>query len=249
MRKIKYILLFCYSVSLGQVDKYYTLIGMMSQSSTLNDSLMAAYNADGNAYDFTTNYNGTLTNGATAAGSPKVGTASFTFDGVDDYVALPVNTFTFTSSFSVSAWYYATDVFTYAIFSTQDGVSGGFRITEDFSHAGNVRIFYGSGLFFDLTSSTSRTNNAWHNLVVVHEAGVGTYMYFNGTFDCSVLNGLTVASTGTSFPTIGIDEFGLGSFAFPFKGNIDAVQVWNRPLTAGEVTSLYNSGSGKQPPF
>jgi|SRR6185369_366621 len=249
MKKLKYILIFSYSVCIGQVDKYYTLIGMMSKSSTLNDSLMAAYNADGNPYDFTTHYNGTLTNGATAAGSPKIGSASFTFDGIDDYVALPVNTFTFTSSFSVSAWYYAVDVYDCVIFSTQDGVNGGFRIGEGANGIGWIRVFYGGGSFFDLNSPTSVIPNAWTHLVIVHKAGVGTYMYVNGTLDCSVLNGLTVASSGVNFPTIGIDEYGSGSYVYPFKGRIDAVQVWNKPLTATEITSLYNSGSGKQPPF
>jgi hypothetical protein len=34
-----------------------------------------------------------------------------------------------------------------------------------------------------------------------------------------------------------------------FNGSIDEVGIWSRALTSSEVTSLYNSGSGRQYPF
>ncbi len=204
----------------------------------------------GNATDYKGYANGTLTNGATAAGTPKVGSASFVLDGVNDYVALPVNTFLFTSSFTVSAWYYTpANTGNQTIFSTQNGVSGGFRLETGSSKAGFVRIFYGIGAFFDLTTSANLALNTYTNLVVVHKAGVSTSLYVNGVLDVSVSNGFTIASTGANWPCIGVDQFGLGSFTNYFSGNLDVIGVWNRDLSSAETLQVNNVGAGLQPPF
>ena len=41
----------------------------------------------------------------------------------------------------------------------------------------------------------------------------------------------------------------LNSAASPFTGQVDEIGVWNRELTSGEVTALYNSGDGFAYPF
>ena len=52
--------------------------------------------------------------------------------------------------------------------------------------------------------------------------------------------------TGTSESTFGAGNLLIGSIqgSYGFNGQIDAVGIWNRALTLGEVSSLYNSGAG-----
>jgi hypothetical protein len=33
------------------------------------------------------------------------------------------------------------------------------------------------------------------------------------------------------------------------NGSLDEIGIWNRALTTGEISTLYNSGSGKGYPF
>ena len=60
------------------------------------------WRANGNANDSIGTNHGTLTNGATAAGAPAEGTASFSLDGVNDFVEMPdVASHYFSGSFTV----------------------------------------------------------------------------------------------------------------------------------------------------
>jgi hypothetical protein len=68
----------------------------------------------------------------------------------------------------------------------------------------------------------------------------------------SVNNGAFVAvayaggpDTTTSNPSVGGQPGG----AAPMGGVIDEVGIWKRALSASEITTLYNSGSGTTYPF
>jgi len=73
------------------------------------------------------------------------------------------------------------------------------------------------------------------------------YMYINGSYDNADYSAGTCA--GNIFPqneylTIGAKNSG----SYFFNGELDEVGFWDRALTQSEVTALYNSGSGLQPP-
>lgn len=88
------------------------------------------------------------------------------------------------------------------------------------------------------------STNTWHHLVLSR----------NGTTLKAYIDGSQVSSTTDSTIIASNQSFKIGrlspaGYSSHFDGIIDEVGVWNRALTAGEVTSLYNSGSGLQYPF
>lgn len=92
---------------------------------------------------------------------------------------------------------------------------------------------------YDGTSSrdftTTVKNATWTHVVFVYN-GTGYLLYENGTYI------ETVTSNQISFDKIGRSGSNI-------NGTIDEVGIWNRALTSGEVTELYNSGVGLQYPF
>lgn len=83
--------------------------------------------------------------------------------------------------------------------------------------------------------TTTVKNATWTHVVFVYN-GTGYLLYENGTYI------ETVTSNQISFDKIGRSGSNI-------NGTIDEVGIWGRALTSGEVTTLYNSGTGLQYPF
>ena len=77
------------------------------------------------------------------------------------------------------------------------------------------------------------SNQQWNHFVLVYQ-GTYAYLYINGEYRYSG----GYFSDNASFP----DGFGIGNSGNPYKNYIADVQIWNRRLSAGEVTVLYNNG-------
>jgi len=105
----------------------------------------------------------------------------------------------------------------------------------------------GDGSTLKTTSyNVTLTTGTWYHVAMVYIPSVSITLY---------LNGVQVAINTTSIPAsidvnTGIDLLvGTGEATNYFDGMIDEVGIWSRALTADEVTSLYNGGSGIQYPF
>lgn len=114
------------------------------------------------------------------------------------------------------------------------------------------------------TISFNRQKQAVANQAITstQNLGTGTYHYLVGTYDGANANlyldgtlvaGPTAISGNGAGPNdannetvVGALHSAQGSFA---TGDIDEPAVWSRALTAAEVTSLYNAGTGLQYPF
>jgi len=98
----------------------------------------------------------------------------------------------------------------------------------------------------DLTFTTSSyfTNNNWHHVVATYD-GAFKRVYVNGSQVgvAQATQGLPGGGTNNTGPAyIGI----YGSFAgYPFNGKIAKVAVYDRALTASEVSSDYNATKGR----
>ena len=99
----------------------------------------------------------------------------------------------------------------------------------------------GAAFKYDTTLSTS----TWYHVVLT----------LSGTTAQYYLGGSSVSGTGSSYvPRNGTAPFRIGSgnlmeAADYFDGIVDEVGIWSRAVSSGEVTSLYNSGSGLAYPF
>lgn len=117
------------------------------------------------------------------------------------------------------------------------------------SVAGALRI-YGSGggaLNYDTGGSALASYNIgdwtgqWHHLVLVLTSSNVTTLYVDGSNVASATN--TQNGSSNAFQ---IGRYNSGNY---FNGTIDEVGVWNKALTAAEVSFLYNAGFGVSFPF
>jgi hypothetical protein len=246
-RLFNILLLFCTFSVTAQNTLYYPLVELMA-SPTINpvftSSLISAYNADGDAGDYTTYANGTLTNGATATGTPKVGTYSFGLDGTNDYVDCGLNKWNFTDAFSVSGWIYinatgANRCIASSFYDAANTRGWTFRVDNTGKVSLSSWSASGNNSVASLTSVTTSTYQHWVATVASDKT---VKIYLNGSLN----------NTGafTYFPTYNASSacyIGSQYGFYYFNGNIDALQIWNRELSSTEVTTLYNSGNGRQP--
>jgi hypothetical protein len=186
-------------------------------------------------------------NRGTLTGSPtwttgKVGSA-LSFDGTSQYVAgarAAVNTST---SFSVSAWVYLTAKGTLRTAVSQDGaVVSGFCLQYDDPSdrwAFVVRQADSTSASSDLVSAAgSPALNTWYHLVGVHDSGTQQIkLYVNGSLQGTAAHTSVWNATGAL--AVGRGKWGGGNTDF-WPGRVDEVRLFQRALTASEISSLGN---------
>ena len=111
-------------------------------------------------------------------------------------------------------------------------ISGGIKYLR-VNFGGNV---YDYAITLDL--------NTWYHVVAVAALGAGAVvsLYLNGALLGTTTKGTTIS--GSQFVIIGGDQ----SCNTPFKGNVDEVAFFGRPLSLTEILALYNSGAGLELP-
>jgi hypothetical protein len=197
----------------------------------------------------------------------KIGKA-FTFDGVNDYISLPTAAFnSLTGDFSVSAW-----VSFPVGYSTQIPIFSNLSATSWFYNVGGFWLtLFGYGIQFRIgdktigphdTTTTILTgtisappSNTFVHIVATRKAGQRSRIYYNGVLIASNTDARNpvyyTTGVNTTTPSIGSIQIPNGvqsSYFAPNGSKIDALSVWNKELTAEDVTELYNSGNGKQYP-
>lgn len=111
------------------------------------------------------------------------------------------------------------------------------------AEAGNLLGFQvkSGSTVYDLNTSLTWSTATWYHIVVSYDASAGTAThYVNGTSNGTATGGPT--SINNSGAEIALGR--LRSGVWHLDGILDEVGIWNRELTSGEVSSLYNSGAG-----
>ena len=238
-------------------------------SALYNNGTGLQYSFPSSATGYLSSYNdvigtnhGTLTNGCTFT-TGKIGQA-FTFDGVNDYVALPNNIMKFsnTDNWSISFWIYANVTGYSFVIGNNDYIGGqgtgwGIRTWTSGSDPSkfSIQLFTnwinGSGTPLNILQTDGTTSiNTWNHFVITRNSSAQEKIYQNGTLVASQTNSSTkLIYPATSYSCIGANRYQSNIEAYAKAGSkIDAMSVWNKELTAEEVTNLYNSGNGKQYP-
>jgi len=187
---------------------------------------------------------GTLTNGPTYSSANG---GSIVFDGTNDFINIPDSSLlTSTSALTINCWVRAT------------AFSGGYssiigKGTSDLDEEYCV-VMHSSFLYFDVGGGGPYTQpsytfntNTWYNICCVHLRTAGTsslLCYVNGVS----LNNSTTSSTST--PNDNSSPVSIGSRFYnsidrPFTGNIPQVSIYNRALTAAEVSQNFNALRGR----
>lgn len=176
--------------------------------------------------------NGTLTNGPTYSSADG---GSIVFDGSNDFVSGSISTLT---SWSISLWYYSTDITSKLVFYPFSGTatSSGLGFGGSFD-VNTINRWY----FFDGTTTLSSPNNSisintWYNLVVT-KTGTSYDLYTNGS--------LSLRATGTN---LSLTQYNLGRRGdnnWYAAGRISQALIHNRAITSTEVTQNYNAVKGR----
>jgi hypothetical protein len=216
--------------------------------SSLLTNLYAIYKGENNANDLLGNFNGTAQGGLTYT-TGKSGNA-FTFNGSNAYVSLPTNQFKFTSDFSISTWvnleytdatqrmicnYFYDGTNEYGWWLQYTGVHMQFQFVNS------------TGSVISILYNYSGKNNAWHHVTITKKLNGSLKLYINGALETTNTTTDNPRYTTTHYPAIGVMQYNSTTFTgFTANGSkIDEVNIWNKELTATDVTTLYNSGTGK----
>lgn len=210
-------------------------------------SVVSAFNADGDADDELAYANGTLTNGATATGTAKVGTYSFSFDGVNDYITFPNNSWNLLGDYSFSCWFLTTDnAQRQTIIGNFTGFSGNYKGWYLELSGGNLVLHVTNNA--TLSYAWNPSNNTWYHVAFTRVDAGTIIFYINGSQVATSSIAIQDTYAATQYCRIGVLEYDVASFQGYMKGRLDAIQIFSSALTAGDITTLYNSGNGLQYP-
>lgn len=224
----------------------------------LQSGLIACYPFSGNAQDATGNGNhGTTVNGPLLV-VDRFGNANsaYSFDGINDYIRLPLNNLK-NENYTYSIWANVatlpTDGNNYAVWSI--GNTNFVGAGDQFIMLGSNYVFtsqngwYGGGYNVNggvaLKAVGSLPNiNTWYHLATTRDKDIVKF-YVNGQLvGTAITNGdapryggdptsaAVEARIGNRSPTLGGQNF---------KGMIDDFSIYNRTLSATEITALYNN--------
>lgn len=102
-----------------------------------------------------------------------------------------------------------------------------------------INFFFGGAGTVYAESTTVLTAGTWYHVVCTWDTSRAD-VYVNGSLEGSDTGGGTLTA-GASELRIGRDATTTNRY---FDGLIDEVGIWSRAITSGEVSALYNSGSG-----
>ena len=194
---------------------------------------VALYKFDGDATDTGGAFNGTASNVTYTTG--KFGQCGV-FNGSSSKVQLPQEVFQSTGAVSVSVWFNtvnkAVDGFDEFMFSKRNGI---LTFCIWINTEGKVQVVNWDRQ--TLTSLLPKTDGIWHNAIFTLENNNGK-LYIDGILEVTY-NSMTIYTQSfASANSIGSFD----NYARYFSGSIDQVRIFNRALTATEVTALYNEG-------
>jgi uncharacterized repeat protein (TIGR02543 family) len=218
----------------------------------LSTGLVGYWKLDGSAADATGVNNGSLV-GTPPSATGKIGTA-YTFAPSPNYYISIANSTSLniqTNTITLSAWVKPTSNGVQMIVSKISGVGThnypyfqyNLQLNQESTLYPRFFLSIGGTAYFAASSSVSMNLNQWYHIA-------GTY---DGTTMRLYLNGSQIATTAvtgniTSYSTP-VYIAANGAIGEKFIGTIDEVGIWNRTLTASEVSQLYNSGNGLTYPF
>jgi len=115
--------------------------------------------------------------------------------------------------------------------------------------APNMLVFSLAGNITPSITATFITNTWYHFAGVLNNTNKTYTVYRNGAV-LSAVSFTSLTAPGENFQGFAIDGSGQstnGEYGVPCT--FDAVGLWNRALSASEITTLYNNGNGIQYPF
>ncbi len=220
-------------------------------------NLVGWWPGDGTPNDLQGTNNAILQGGATATGTGLVGSA-FTFDGTNNYVQVPDAPELRPTNFTVEGWVRFTALDSqglggspagqqYVVFrqNTRSTSFEGFNVYKTRVSSKDYLVFgvaSSGGLSVEVIASTQTLASAWYHFAGVRGSNYIAF-YVNGQ-----LQGQSTVSFAQDYGNFPL-YFGTTGQSFwdhKLRGLLDEVSIYNRPLSAAEVSAIYAAGaSGK----
>ncbi len=237
---------YCVDISEGTAIYYRTSLSAERKTGPCptTTGLIAWWPLNANIKNFVTGDTSAIANNVTAGqGQNGLDNGSYSFSGVSTS-NINTNYISSRNNFSFSVWVYPTTNTGYqAVLSEARDCCGsgyrGFEFKSSYSTAGAASLAVwagGSGAAATIGGANS-TSNAWN--------------HFAGTYDGATLrfykDGVQVSSTGyvgvvgTPINPLYIGRAG-GTTSGAFAGRIDDVKIYDRALTASEISTLFDAG-------
>ena len=202
--------------------------------------LVGYWPMDGDWNDHSGNgYNGTPYNGVTFNTTDyKGGSQSGSFDGVDDYVAVPTLWLNPPDALTVEAWIKA-GTGTSDVVAFYHGDNGEFELYyQPQTNKVAFRTKLSNGTWYSILANSP--SNDWHHVAGVFEKGNNLTIYIDGIFQASIpIPNYPLWNPGTGYlPSIGAYNRGSAEYS----GLVDELAVFNRALSADEIKAHYLNG-------
>jgi len=201
-----------------------------------DSSCVATYRFENDETDLSGNYDGTGTAIQYAAG--RYGQSAY-FNGTDSYVSTGINLSNL-SAYSYSVWFKQTSS------TSNPRIFGGVNGTKTNTGMFRVRTDTNEFNYYSINNTTYNwsqglTDNAWSYLTLTDD-GTNVKLYVNGS---EVTSPSTVSYTTDSNTNlqIGRGMLNSGTIGNYMEGYIDQVRIFNKALSASEVTTLYQENS------
>jgi hypothetical protein len=178
------------------------------------------------------------TTGVTGANQTYNTAEAYDFDGTDDYVDLrnDFGLFDGSSDWSLSVWAQPDDLSTAN--DTIWTARGENEVNLQVDANGEMQfIWIDTNSDSNIITSGAISTGTWYNFIITWDADGDATLYLDGS---SVGSLTSSAVSGTSDESrIGVQ----GTLDRHFDGSIDDPRLYNKTLTATEVSNLYNDGS------
>jgi hypothetical protein len=206
----------------------------------LDAAKVASYPGTGTTwYDISgNNLTGSLVNGPTFSNTGK--SSSIVFDGTNDYSIINSKVYSLTGG-TLNIWVkkISGTSGTLVVIGSYGG-SGDQRSPTFYSNNSNNILWEFSNLFAQNTGVSFNTN-IWYNLSMTYDSNYSVKVYING----SLIQSGSATSPG-DFP----NQITIGSYYSPnpssyINASIPVVQIYNRALSATEITQNFNALRGR----
>jgi len=204
----------------------------------------ASYSGSGATWtDLSSNAkNYTLANSPTF--SSLTGGGVITFAGASSQYATTATTLfnsTTTNTYSVNIWVFPTGAGQIVSVDGQSTPNSLYHYTAiEITAAGLIYLGQWTGAAATVIASSARSLNAWYNLVITYNGTTAT-AYINGTSVGSSAIVWSAPGASTFFALMSQDSTNMSGTTAYASGSIGAFMVYNRALSADEVTTNFNA--------
>lgn len=188
--------------------------------------------------DLTATQNGTLVNGTSYSSADG---GSFVFDGINDYLSFPDNSFNF-QAFTVEMWFKKATTSTQMLFNNFD-ISGGNQYGVQlmfYSGRFDLLCYLGSGASaLEIYPSNVPTNGTWYHVQIRKVAGGNLTIWLNGSLIGTLATTSNVVYSANCKSVIGAQQY-VSTTNFFYNGNVSMCRVYNVANTDAEMLSNFN---------